>query len=173
MDLLRPLHLSSSSGIIAHGILRNSVIMEFLRTRCARNIFPHKARRNIAVHGNQKLHDWSFCAGDPQKLCYWSFCAPGVPKTSFPIRHGGISLLMGTSKTPLLGFLHLGSSESPLLEFLRTRCTKNLVSYKAQWNITAHGNVKNSTNGVSAQGILRNSVIGVSVHLVRQKLVFL
>ena len=49
----------------------------------------------------------------------------------------------------------MGSSDTKFLEFLRTGCARNLVLYKARWSIAAHGNLKNSTTGVSAHENLR------------------
>ena len=49
---------------------------------------------------------------------------------------------------------------------------ENLVLNKTRWSIAAHGNLKNSTNGVSAHGNLRNSVFGVSAQGVRRKTSF-
>ena len=116
MDLLRHLQITSCSGIVTHGILKTPLV-EFLCKNSINRVFE-----------------------DPAEFveCLRTRCA----KPSFPIRYGGVSLSMGSSKTPLPEFLCTESSEIPLVEFLRTLCANNLVSYKARWSIAAHGTLK-------------------------------
>ena len=114
VDHLRPLHISTSSRIIAHGILRNSVLgvsaqgvrqkTSFsiryggvsLRTGISKTPLPEFLRMGTSFsirHGGvslrtgrepQKLHYRSFCAWEPQKLRFWSFCAPSAPENLVP-----------------------------------------------------------------------------------------
>ena len=149
MDLLRPLYITCSSGIIAHGILRNSVSGVSV---CAPGGASLRTRTS-------KLHYRRFCA---------RVCVSGALETSFPINHGGVLVCTGTSETPLPELMRKGSSETSLLEFLRTRCSRNLIPYMPWWSIGAHGNLRNSTSGISSHGILRN-IIGVSAHPVHQE----
>ena len=74
-----------------------------------------------------------------------SLCT-SAPKSSFPIRHGGVMLHMVSSKNFTTGV--------SVLEILRNSAS----------GVPAHGILRKSANGVSAYRIFRNSARGFSAH---------
>ena len=83
-DLPRPLHKTSGSEIIAHGILKTPQV-EFLRNPCTKNLPPYKARWIIAAHAILKISIPGVSIQAHRILKnYVSFCAPCVLKTFSP-----------------------------------------------------------------------------------------
>ena len=169
---------NSTSGVFAHGNPQKLNFWRFCARSAPENLVLYKTQWNIAAHGNLKSSGVS-AQGKLRNSVFGVSAHRVRQKTSFSIRYGGVSLRTGTSETP---YLEICARSAP----------ENLVLYKARWNIAAHGNLRNSTTGVSAirwsiaahgnlenattgvsaHGNLRNSVFGVSAHGVRQKTSF-
>ena len=128
MDLLRPLHISSSSGIIEHGILRNSVFgvsAHQVRQETSFSIRYGGVSLHKELQGNLKNSTTGVSVhGNLRNSVFGVSVHRVLQKTSFSIRYGGVSLRTGTSKTPLPEFLRMGTSETPFLEFLLTECAR-------------------------------------------------
>ena len=75
---------NSTTGVSAHRNLKNSVLGVSAHRVRKKTLFPIRYGGVSLCTGTSKLHNWSFCAQEPQKPHFWSFCARGARENFVP-----------------------------------------------------------------------------------------
>ena len=123
VDHLRPLHKTSGSGLIAHGILRNSttgVSAHGILKNSTRGIFEDPMRRNSCSGVSEDPHAQWYSTDPYTEWGFWR---------------------TGRAETPLPEFLRILCAETPIVEFLR-------IPVHSDTPPTLIGNEVSSTPGI-------------------------